>query len=782
MSFDQAFLNTLIEPDEKASAEYFNSLPISYEPNIFGNKTLELHKNNIKDFVNERKISSALNKLSYADKSLVDVLNNIFEYSNADLDKIIAQLEALQSRSLRKLIAELKAYQALSITEYNAKFHPNGLYGCLTSVCNLCSLNFTTPPSLALQHALLKGVVMPVFSLFDDLEQNGDLNLDSIPKLKLTKAKMLEALTVFKATQKAASDEELRIFDKNSAQNIESKLSAHKDKLKLLEGDLVKLEDQYRDEIENLTPPAMDQLLNDIGTLTKEISELQSDMEALSQKYEKHFKTKRDELANARLNELRILSTFFNGMNDEISYMMNSVQALEQKREINNRYPLSAKKSELKSRKKEIKKLQDETGLHFLLSDDSTIEAKHFIEGYGGKLILNQSQAKLAAMAHSQGLCGGYSAEFLEVCSSHGWKDLTFQEKLRRFKPILKHKDTIKLSASANLQENALWMTFESGVRWNIQSDVYRNSDVFKIDKDDKSHAIHKKEKDNTRAFYQRYVDGLMKHINKEDSARLMFAIYSEKDGHALALNYDKDGFLFHDSNTGYIRFENKAKFSQFLVEYLSYYYPDLSNHGNIHDFDKVRKNVKAKDKLKLKSEQSRLGLKAKAPETPSRIKKQETLLLQKFDTLKLQIESVSKKLKTVSSRNLVLSNSSSKSKDIRLEKSKSQKTLSFYAPKTISPQERKLRDLNVKNQINNLANQYFIDFDDILNQKPVLKQRVFNELQIELFVKRDQPDLEGLRKLCKQHNLPKCMMMLDEISSLSEKSYKVEARKPKPI
>ncbi len=770
MAFTQEFIDSLLITQEKKSAQYFNSLPVSRAKSSTGNTELDAQAKLIKELAANKKMATILQREKFNARAYADIFQFIYEYSVKDIDLMIQQLENLHSDTVKKIIVELKVFRDLYAQDIKAKYQPKGLYGCLNSVTELCSSSLTMPISIPFQQALLKGVVMPVMSLFDDLEENGDLTAESIPKLMLAKTKMLEALTQFKATQNAALQEELKKFDKELKDNVEKSLAPKKEKLIGLEESLEKLIKLYHSEKENLSPPQVMENEKAIADIRKEIDKLKEDIDAWKAKYDKHLQKKKDELVKTRESEEQKLDIFFDGVTKEFDYIIKSIKVLDQKGKIDKKYPPSSTKSELKKRKKEIEKLQNESEkqLQFLLSDESSIKAKKYIKKHGGKLLYSQNQARLAAMAHSEGLCGGYSAEFLEICSAPGWNDLTFEQKMKRFKPILSAKDTFKLTASANPMVNTLWMTLESGLRWDIQtSPAYKqNAVIFEIKTEDKP--------DKPKAFFQKYVDNIMAKTSSSESAKLMLWIFAKKSGHALGLNYDKDGFLFHDSNVGYIRFEDASKFSAFMVDHLYKNYPDLTDNATIFDFNVMHKNAINMDfDFKLKREQSRL---ASIPEMVSlHLKRKETKLLEGLESVRTLINSASQKLEKATSRaietpqspplqdqqSVVLNERGEEPATAFTHKRK--KTVTFSTD--VLPQVRAIKDLENQDRMKSLVEKYMTDYDTLLNEKPVFKQKIF--LEVRELMQNNPPNMDNLKKLCLQHKLPKCEKMLEQIDAL---------------
>lgn len=754
MIFTGKFIDSLINQEEIKCAKLLNNFKITPSKNDADNSELMAMEKAIVKLANKSKISPLLEKLEQDGKSYKFILKNVFDTSVEDLDEMIKTLEALSSSKVKSLVAKLKAFKIL-LESYEIKYRPKGLYGFLTGVNALCSSSMAHSPSFPFQHALLTGVVQPVVALFEELEQKGDLTITSLPMLDYAKAKMLEALTRFSKVQDEALQKELEKYDSDKNEWIAEKTAQQNALTMSLVEKLEKLR-QTAQSLE-LTPLQKENIEKEIQEIDKQIKSV--DIKKIQESIDKYFKNKKVTLIKQRGSEKKELKMFFNLANEELAYIRKCICALDGKKKINEKYKDATNKSEMKKRTKEIKALKSQTGQYYLLSDNHA--SKAFINKHGGRLLYNLSQGKLAAMGHSEGLCGGYSAEFLEKCSTQSWDALTFNQKMSMFKPILVNKQSVNLDRSANVFNNDLSMTLESALRWDIQSagEYKRGATLFEIKSDDKTHATHKRKSKNAKAFYQRYVNGIMAQLQSRDSARLMLWFFDKEQGHAVGLNHDKDGFLFHDSNTGYIHFADENKFATFLVDYLYLNYPELTDNASVLDYDVVRKNI---SKYNLEPKFVNSLQQADFDELLS-IEKQQSQLLERMNTLKLKVDSLKGSLKLMPQAPAPKGDLNPPVQDV-VSANPKQKSLIFSAITEPSPQQQKLKHLAVHQGLRALLQQYMENYDQRLNEQPVLKQRVFHEIKMlenELSTQR----VEALRKLAQQHNLANCEALIGKMA-----------------
>ncbi|MGD9592238.1 MAG: hypothetical protein AB7V32_06945, partial [Candidatus Berkiella sp.] len=639
MNFTRNFIDSLIDQDEINNIKLLNSLHVSTSKSEYDNSESLALESEIKRIINKSKIAPMLENLKFNNRNYKFILNNVFDTSAEDLGQMIQALEELSAPKLKSLISKLKLFK-VKLENYNQKISPKGLYGCLTAVNAMCSNSTTVEPSMPYQHALLTGVVMPIFNLFKDLEEeNADLTTSSIPKLEYAKAKMLEALRRFSTVQEQALQNELDKFDEHTNRFIAEQV----DKQNQMTAKLVEKLAQLQQSCQSLslTPDEKSKIEHEIKEIDSQIKKI--DTAQMQRSISEYHEMKRNKLVKQRATEEKALKEFFQSVDEELTFIRRSIGALAQKRIIEQQYQGATKRSELRKRKHEIEALKEATGRHYLLSDNHA--TKKFVNKHGGKLLYNLSQGKLAAMGRSDGLCGGYSAEFLEVCSIDEFKDLTFKQKMDKFKSILACKQSFALDQSADITRNDLTIQLESALRWDVQNEPQygKGAVLFEIQSDDKSHASHKRTKQNARAFYQRFVTGIIDQCNSRESARLMLWFFDKQQGHAVALNYDKDGFLFHDSNTGYIHFSDKSKFATFLADYFYLNYPELTEWAKVFDYDVVRDNV-SKYKFKLQSDDSVTVLGA----LEQALIKQQSQMLEKTMAIKEKVKTLDRSLKAI--------------------------------------------------------------------------------------------------------------------------------------
>ncbi|MBS0285994.1 MAG: hypothetical protein JSR17_01775 [Proteobacteria bacterium] len=789
MSLTNVFLRSLVNGEEKAVADAFNRLPFTrhYETGGSDKKLFELQQD-IASRVDNPKIKALL------DQHLIDTqpypikLKKLHECSIIELDQIISVLQAYSSsHNLRRFIKELEEYRTLYNENMRTKYQPKGLYGCLNIAHELC---VSTSPSIPFQHALLTGVITPILSLFDDLEMDGDLTIDSLLKINLVKVKMLEALSQFKKARENHLVQDLQEFENDKLADIDDLLSLPRNKLAESEQSLSVLQQAYRDQIENLTPEEKTQFETDIIAITKEISTLNLTIEEQKKSIESIYKGRKEKFFKDRANEEKVLEKYFLGVNDELDYIRRRVEAIDNKKKIIHKYPSASDKSELKRRKKEIKELKKTTGYYSLLSDESTKEAKEFITKHGGKLLHNLNQGNLAAMGHSNGLCGGYSAQFLEICTSEGWNDIPFKAKMNNFRLILANKKSFRLDASVDISRNDLWMTLESGLRWDAQDVVKEGATLFEITSEDKTHATHKMKGRNAKAFFKRYVDGIMAQTKDVDSAKLMLWFFSKEEGHAVGLNYDKDGFLFHDSNTGYIHFKDREKFAAFLVDYLYRNYSDLTDSGGVYDYNVIKRNAR---KYEFKLEREEAHLPEPIAEEMAILKRQETTLLARLDSVKSNLNTLQGKLSAVSTKEFEidalrddsserdgaeyltantdddLSDTSSSFKEpIEPLVPKHLKTV-LFRQSNMSTQTQQLEQVEKSALIKAITEKYLNNYDTVLSEKSVLKHKIFHEIQMLLTDSHPDTNLLNLKKMAEKYALPKCEQMISQIEQINK-------------
>lgn len=772
MPFTDDFIASLANKDDIAKVKIFNSLPIDRAPAVvYSNEILEMSKN-IEKLVAKSKIQSLLNGLktgsgvSYS-TALSNIVQNVFSIS--ELYKISDTLKTLPSSSdLNKLISEIDNYIINKKEIYSSK----GLYGCLSIVGVLLN-SLSSQHSLPFQYALLTGVVNPVWELFEDLELRGDLTIDSIDKLKFARVKLFEALNYYQATKTTIHKEKMEKLDVEMNAILQKKLDDHNVKISEIQKVLGDLQQDYKNQASLLSPNQKDEFENKIKEMELQIEQYNAAMERSIDTFKKHIEKKKSELAIFLEDEGKALDISFKGISEELSYIESRVRALDAKKQINMQYPsLNDKK-----RKKAIAKLQEKSEFAYLVSDRARVSDKDYVKKRGGRLLKHLQQGALAAMGKSNGLCGGYSAEFLKICSSPDWENLSFESKMKKFKEILQIKDSFRLDVSANPMHNDLMMTLESGLRWDIQSQIYQESDskVFEIKQDDKNHATSSSKRKNAKAFFQKLVDGLMNNVSDNKSSRLMLTFFDQNEGHAVGLNHDKDGFLFHDSNTGYIHFKDKDKFAKFLVEYLYKNYQALSVHCSIYNFDVINRNinkynVNVMKEQKFSMEDATLQLE---------LEKEEIQLSQRFDLVKSNIHALQSRLNQSSRAGLERQETPKTTEPISsvtdsiamppvpltesAPKSKREKVV-FSQKNTLLPQIKAVEKFDRIEKIKSLLDDYLKNYDTVLDERQVLKNRLFHEIKC---LSETNPDLTALRKLSEQNKLEKCAELVKQIDDV---------------
>ncbi|MCS5711983.1 hypothetical protein [Candidatus Berkiella aquae] len=757
MALSQPFLNSLKNSDEKKNAKLFNKLPFENNASIALNDEAETLLKSITLLAKKEKIAAQLQSLTLNGKPYNNVFESLVECSIAELETVVKTLETLSSsHHLRKLITQTHDL----IGYFKTKYQPKGLYGCLALANDLCSSDRSIP----FQYAMLTGVIMPVMSLFDDLEKDGDLTVNSISKIDIAKAKLQAALAQFKKDKDQMLQKELQEYDDKMENEIQQALKPKLAKITDLESTLQELQQKY---IANNSAADQPELIQTkIEELNEEIKHLKMETLNYESTCRKLVQVRKRELIKTRSKEDAILHLFFLGINSELDFIKQRVKALYAKKEINNKY---SRKTDYIKKKKELRKLKNKTGFHYLLSDIDGKTANKFITKRGGKLLYNQSQSKLAAMANSEGLCGGYSAEFLDICTAPDWNMLSFTEKMKRFKPILAVKNSFTAGHLASLSSNNLAMTLESGLRWDIQTkkDYSKNAALYEFKYDDTVDEKHQKA--HKRDFFKGLVDAIINKTNNSTSARLMITFFDKKIGHVVGLNYDKDGFLFHDSNTGYIHFKDAEMFATFLVDYLCRYYPSLNNNCHLYDFDIVKKNT-ASYNITAKPEDADLLASTKSLRMKSRVIKQESQLLARFDSVKSSLDTLSNTLrKSISAKRNLAEQSTSIS---LLTPTVSFLPTAESLKQSVRPtwnQAQALQDLKIQEAAQSLIAAYKNDYDSALDLKPVLKMRVFHEIQGLLDPKSKAAHLETLIKLNEEHKLPKCEQMFKQLETLSQ-------------
>ncbi len=783
MPFTEEFIASLVNSDDISTVKTFNSLPV-YRSAKASSEEILVISTNIQKLAAKSKILPLLNPLKNEmgvpySTTLSNVVQNVTSIS--ELFTIVDKLKALPpSSDLSKLISEIDNY----IFYKKELYRPKGLYGCLYNVgvmLNTLSIHHSLP----FQYALLTGVVNPVWSLFQDLESQGDLTIESADKLKFAKAKLLEALNFYQAIRPTMVADRMNKLEAELNVMLQKKLDTQNVKLSEVEKSLSELQQDFKSKASELSPDEKAQFENDISVLDSQIKQFNADIEQSIESFKKHIHKKKTELAVFLEDEAKILDISLKGVSDELSYIESRVRALDAKKQLDMEYPsLNDKK-----RKKAIAKLQEKTGFPYLVSDRARIIDKEYVKKYGGRLLKHLQQGALAAMGNSEGLCGGYSAEFLMICSSPDWDNLSFERKMKKFNTILQNKVSYRFDVSANPMKNDLMMTLESGLRWDIQGEIYHEKDstVFEIKSEDKSHATSSSKRKNTKAFFKKLVDGVMNSLSDDVSSRLMLTFFDPNEGHAVGLNHDRHGFLFHDSNTGYIHFKDKDKFAKFLVEYLYKNYPGLSDHCSIYNFDIINKNIQ-KYNVNIMKDQV---IPTHFSDLAADLEKQEIHLSQRFDLVKSNIQALQSSLSKASNAFLDRQDSAKSTEPISLVvdpkitspvplsestgKTK-RETVVFSKSNMLSPQQKMREKLDSKEKIKSLVDEYIKNYDPILDERQVLKNRLFHEI---LNLSETQPDLASLRKLTKQNKLVKCAELVSQVEAILRP--KQEIFKPSP-
>lgn len=811
MPFTQEVIEFLPDVQARRKAKFYNSLKIDVSIDVSkfasNNEALVPGSILIAKLAKQPGVAEAISQLKTKDnKSIASILEDVLLHVERvpQLQSVIDTLtEQPQTNSLTQLNEALTDYRDKFLEVSKDAYRAGGLYGCLIVAERALRKNEVSAPTPSFQKAILMGVVMPNLTLFDELEDKGDLTIDSLDKIELAKRRLAEAMRLFKKHHDEDIEVVLKDYRIHETQNLSRGLQKDIDKLKDLEEALALLQKSYRERYKGLSSDELEAFEQKINDLSKEVDSYKEKIESILEMQKEWLDGRMIKMREQYQEESMLLDFVFSNVGQELDYIKQRVKALDKKKAINEQFPDKSDKKQQRKRKKALNKVKEDTGLWYLLSDKSSRENKAMIKKYGGRLLYNLSQGRLAAMGHSEGLCGGYSAEFLLACLDPNWEKLTFQQKVKRFGSLVRTNQSFRADVSADITINELYMRLESGLRWDIQSMIYdKDSTLFEITKDDKSHATHKRKHRNKKAFFEKYVQGIMDVTDTDEPKQLMLTFFNEKEGHAVGLNKDKDGFLFHDSNTGYIHFKDPNMFAKFMVDYLYNKYSELTVHAHIYDFEQINRNLNKYNLKPLIPEKSGVfDLEALSLEQPSDRK-----MLKRMNTTERHLMQVQQRL-DASTRSLdvadenqktaapLTKSSSTEFSDIEqdtLESSSTDKIMlgaqdqtAKDAPELVAPASKQkskttittLRDSkNVPTKQTSLKNKaalnehiaevidsYLGDHDEVLNNKQVLKQRVIIELN-SIKSDPDRIELTALKRLCRSNNLTKCAQLVDKI------------------
>lgn len=794
MPFSEAMIEDLTVKNELRKARFYNTLAIGMRRPRINIDRLNHIAQTIKTLSEKPAIAKAIEGLKIGNTNASFLLRDIFVQANdaSTLAKLQAQIAQLESSKavdkLNEALAEFgDAFEAYQSEMWQAR----GLYGILVTVERALNHNMSATPTATFEQALLTGVVIPTFELFKDLEDHGDLKIDSLEKIEFAKEQIAQAKIryeeAFDTGRKAAIDRSIKSLEANNEQFNKPQREA----LASLEQILAEVQNEYRANYEQMTVEQRERIEEQLTKTSEEIGIIQDKLAKTMENQQAFVQAQAKKIEKSFDNEPYIIGKVFEGVSKELDYIADRVDALHRKQQAVDGVSAKTESQKRRRTKRAVKKVQKETGWYRLLSPKLGPEVQKLARKRGGKLLIHQSQARIAAMGHSDGLCGGYSAEFLMRCLEEGWSEISPEQRLARLKSVTNPAASFDIEMSTNMLSNDLYMRLESGLRWDIQaaSEYKRDATLFEIKEGDKQHATHHREKHNVKAFFQRFVDGIMK--NAKPGSDLMLLFFGPVSGHAVGLNVEKDGFLYHDSNAGYVYFpkENKEGLSSFLVDYLSSSYPHLIEHAQVLDFKKVFDNV------------SRYNLSTGVPEVSEDLavpmqlapRNSDLKVLDRMDAARFRLDEL-RGLIHESARQLDVPKKESEClQDAveRLEES-SETEADFLSAHSDSDEEpkpdlesepaspSKKRSKAILNQkpsgqqllvkkakdiekLHKLIEAYMHSDDPSLQDQQVLKQRVMFELNYMLQSKH-AVDLSTLKQLCDNHNLPQCEKLVKDI------------------